>query len=364
MEFKSLSARQLKIFSLPEEILSSLCKPEAFFEEKNIEDAVTVINNEPFKPSCLACGILSFDTFEQQRAHYKLEWHRFNVKRRAINLDAGRTHYIPTSEQKFEELMNECLSSVSGSESECSDTDDISTLVDELQSADLEKDDVPDKGILRSSKPIFWFTCPNVLPDDVYLGVHKHVLNDRGNNPNTIMEDIKRLQIKSDTNQPRYWTMFMVSGGYFAGLVLDITKNANVTDIDEVKVHVNKTFHRYTTRRKQGGSQSNNDNSKGKAKSAGAELRRYNESALQKDIRMLFEQWRPLIDQSEFIFVHAPGMNKNTFFHYDGAVLRKDDPRIRSIPFSTRRATFNELKRCFMEFITVKVSKMNENAPE
>ncbi|CAG8774213.1 24259_t:CDS:1, partial [Gigaspora rosea] len=115
-----------------------------------------------------------------------------------------------------------CLSSVSGSESECSDTDDISTLVDELQSADLEKDDVPDKGILRSSKPIFWFTCPNVLPDDVYLGVHKHVLNDRGNNPNTIMEDIKRLQIKSDTNQPRYWTMFMVSGGYFAGLVLDI----------------------------------------------------------------------------------------------------------------------------------------------
>ncbi|CAG8445913.1 5435_t:CDS:2 [Dentiscutata heterogama] len=368
MEFNLLNVRQLKIFSLPEEILSSLYKQEALLEEKSIvEDTVTAVNNEPFKPSCLACGISSFDTFEQQRAHYKLEWHRFNVKRRAINLDAGKIHYTPTSEQKFEELMNECLTSVSDSETEGSDTslqDDVSTLVDELQNVDLDEENLPDKDILRSSKPIFWFTCSNELPDDVYLGVYKHVLKNRGNDPNTVMEDIKRLQIKSNTNKPRYWTMLMISGGHFAGLVLDITQNTNVTNVDDVKVHVNKTFHRYTTRRKQGGSQANNDNSKGKAKSAGAEIRRYNESALQRDIRLLLEQWRPLIDQSEFIFVHAPGMNKNIILHYDGAILRKDDPRIRSIPFSTRRAKFNELKRCFIEFITVKVSQMSDDAPE
>lgn len=35
-----------------------------------------------------------------------------------------------------------------------------------------------------------------------------------------------------------------------------------------------------TARRKQGGSQAANDNAKGNAKSAGAALRRYNESAL------------------------------------------------------------------------------------
>ncbi|CAG8642353.1 11919_t:CDS:1 [Gigaspora margarita] len=103
MEFKSLSARQLKMFSLPQKkSFHHFVNRKYFFEEKSIvEDAVTVINNEPFKPSCLACSILSFDTFEQQRAHYKLEWHRFNVKRRAINIDAGRTHYIPISEQNL-----------------------------------------------------------------------------------------------------------------------------------------------------------------------------------------------------------------------------------------------------------------------
>ncbi|CAG8500521.1 16572_t:CDS:2 [Cetraspora pellucida] len=335
MEFKSLSTRPLKIFSLPEEILSSFCKPETFLEEKNnIKDVETELNTESLKPTCLACGILSFDTLEQQRAHYKLEWHRFNVKRRAKCLDTGKTQYTPTSEQKFEELMSECPSCISDSESECSDTslqDDVSTLVDELQSVDLEdedseKEDLPDKGILRSSKPIVWFTCTNVLPDDVCLGVYKHILNGRGNDPSTVIEDIKRLQVKPSNNKPRYWTMLMISGGHFAGLILDITQNANVKNMEEVEVHVCKTFHRYTSeapRRKQGGSQANNDNSKGKAKSAGAEIRRYNEAALQRDVRILFNQWRPLIDQSELVFVHAPGANKKIIFHYEGAVMRK-----------------------------------------
>ncbi|CAG8659436.1 16334_t:CDS:2 [Racocetra fulgida] len=331
MEFKSLSARPLKIFSLPEDILSSFCKPETILKEKSsVNDIETEVNNEPFKPTCLACGILSFDTLEQQRTHYKLDWHRFNVKRRAKCLDAGKTQYTPISEQKFEELM-EGPSSSSCSESECTDTslqDDVSNLVDELQSVDLEenseKEALPDKGILRSSKPIVWFTCPNVLPDDVCLGVYKHILNGRGNDPSTVMEDIKRLQVKSGNNKPRYWTMLMISGGHFAGLILDMTQNVNVKNMEEVKEHVCKTFHRYTTRRKQGGSQANNDNSKGKARSAGAEIRRYNEAALERDVRILLNQWSPLIDQSELVFVHAPGAaNKKIIFHYDGAVLRK-----------------------------------------
>lgn len=41
----------------------------------------------------------------------------------------------------------------------------------------------------------------------------------------------------------------------------------------------------YLARRKQGGSQSVNDNAKGPAKSAGAQLRRYGEQAL-RDVRI------------------------------------------------------------------------------
>lgn len=41
-----------------------------------------------------------------------------------------------------------------------------------------------------------------------------------------------------------------------------------------------KTFHRYTVRAKRGTSQGAYDNQQGKSRSAGANLRRYNEAAL------------------------------------------------------------------------------------
>ncbi len=69
----------------------------------------------------------------------------------------------------------------------------------------------------------------------------------------------------------RRWAVLMCSGGHFAGAVFD----------GEQAV-VSKTFHRYTTRRKQGGAQSANDQAKGKARSGGAMIRRYNERALQQ----------------------------------------------------------------------------------
>lgn len=61
----------------------------------------------------------------------------------------------------------------------------------------------------------------------------------------------------------------MLGGGHFAGAVFNG---------DEPILH--KTFHCYTVRAGQGGSQSAKDNSGSHPKSAGASLRRYNESAL------------------------------------------------------------------------------------
>ena len=61
------------------------------------------------------------------------------------------------------------------------------------------------------------------------------------------------------------WTVLMLRSGHFAGAVFDK---------DNAIVH--KTFHRYTTRRKQGGAQSACDGSGNAPKSAGASLRRYN----------------------------------------------------------------------------------------
>lgn len=63
----------------------------------------------------------------------------------------------------------------------------------------------------------------------------------------------------------------MLGGGHFAGAVFQGSEPI-----------IHKTFHCYTVRAGQGGSQSSRDNRSGgsQPKSAGASLRRYNEQAL------------------------------------------------------------------------------------
>lgn len=80
-----------------------------------------------------------------------------------------------------------------------------------------------------------------------------------------------------------------------------------------------------------------NDNSKSKAISAGAMLRRYGEQALQEEIRALLSDWSEDIEMSERIFIRASTHGKKSFWGYEGAVLDKTDDRIRTFPFPTRR---------------------------
>lgn len=78
-------------------------------------------------------------------------------------------------------------------------------------------------------------------------------------------------------------------------------------------------------RRKQGGSQAAHDGGKGKAKSAGAQIRRYNEVALTEDVQGLLESWKEEIQGSELIFLRASKTNYKTFFGYEGAPIDKSE---------------------------------------
>lgn len=157
----------------------------------------------------------------------------------------------------------------------------------------------------------------------------------------------------------------MIGGGHFAAMVVSLaprpTSKGGTTLNREATVLAHKTFHRYTTRRKQGGSQSANDNAKGNAHSAGSGLRRYNEQALVQDVRNLLQDWKGLLDTSELLFIRATGStNRRTLFGpYEGQVLRHNDTRLRGFPFSTRRATQNELMRSFIELTRLKVREIN-----
>lgn len=83
-------------------------------------------------------------------------------------------------------------------------------------------------------------------------------------------------------------------------------------------------------------------------------MRRYNEVALQRDIHDLLQSWRPQLDASQLIFIHAPSSNNRVLFppgHGSAgshSPLNPSDSRIRRVPFVTQRPTFSELKRVLM----------------
>lgn len=225
-----------------------------------------------------------------------------------------------------------------------------------------------------------WFTSP-VLPTNTFFGIYKAMFTpEELSKEDSIVETIKMRQLapiampkpNKDGTPPVAYTgphifLCMIGGGHFAAMVVSLaprqSKHASSTGPmnREATVLAHKTFHRYTTRRKQGGSQSANDNAKGAAHSAGAGIRRYNEQALIEDVRALLQEWKALLDTSDLLFIRATGStNRRTLFGpYENQVLRANDPRIRGFPFSTRRATQNELMRSFIELTRLKVREIN-----
>ncbi len=235
-------------------------------------------------------------------------------------------------------------------------------------------------------QPLVWFTSAS-LPPNTYLGVYRAIFSSGElKEPGAIADVVRRKQLAprsfpkavGDINQiltlreqdvgPHIF-MCMIGGGHFAAMIVALAAKVNKSSTagplaKEAVVVAHKTFHRYTTRRRQGGSQSANDSSKGAAHSAGAGIRRYNEAALNDEVRALLVDWKGLIDTSESQFVRASGTtNRRTLFGpYDGQVLHSNDSRMRSFPFNTRRATQKELMRSFIELTRVKVEEVDEQA--
>lgn len=319
----------------------------------------------------------------------KSDWHSFNLKQKRGGRDA-------VSEIGFEKLVEDLDQSLSGSESSESDSNEEhkeSTLVALLKrqaritqiDTDLwEKISKKKRG--PGKPPLIWLSS-SLLPPNTYLGVYRALFTDSELQGEADIPAILRrkqlppvpplkptsedsssgLPLPTTPSGPQIF-LCMIGGGHFAAMLVSLapkmSKKAGGVEERQAVVIAHKTFHRYTTRRKQGGSQSANDSSKGAAHSAGASIRRYNEAALEIEIRGLLAQWSELILKSQLLFFRATGSsNRRTLFGpYDGQVLRHNDPRNRSFPFSTRRATQAELMRAFMELTRMKVSHVDEAA--
>lgn len=74
-----------------------------------------------------------------------------------------------------------------------------------------------------------------------------------------------------------------------------------------------------------------------------------------QDIQDLLVTWAEHLKGASKIFIRAPSYNKTIFFGGRGGPLDKKDPRICTIPFATRRATFREVQRVHEVLSTVHV---------
>lgn len=294
-------------------------------------------------------------------------------------------------------MIGDLDESLSGSDSDESDEEEdegksgdttLSALLrTQAKISNQEQDDTTrakQKGF--GNAPVLWMTSEKI-GDDVGLGVYKAILSTEEQEaaPSSLVDIIKRKQVKPTmakqsghgkgnsiqpgVNEPHFF-LCMIGGGHFAAMIVslipELRKGPGGIEERHAVVRAHKTFHRYTTRRKQGGSQSANDNAKGNAHSAGSSIRRYNEMALEADVRNVLSEWKSMIDTAELLFIRATGStNRRTLFGpYDGQVLRSNDPRIRGFPFSTRRATQAELLRSFQELTRLKVGKLTKPVDE
>lgn len=206
---------------------------------------------------CSACDQI-FQNHQEQREHYKLDWHRFNLKQRLKNKPL-------LSASDFEKQSSAGdLSSISGSDDSDSNEEDLPTL---------------EEGRAEAEKPT---RPPGFYPHRVlftnaqgqFLYAYRCVLGPRQIPPEKAELLLQNLQ----SGGPRHYVVLMAAAGHFAGAIFQGR---------EVVAH--KTFHRYTVRAKRGTAQGLQDAQGRASRSAGANLRRYNEAMLYK--MKTLEKW-------------------------------------------------------------------------
>ncbi|KAJ1680381.1 hypothetical protein EV182_000102 [Spiromyces aspiralis] len=345
--------------------------PKLSYSVPNVHSSAELLDSKYFgqaRKAVAACNTcrVSFESVEEQRMHYRTGWHGFNVSRRVQLSRSGEPDWSPLTKDEFDDLT-----SGSGSSGGCS-LPRITTVspsmvaTEALTTADVIANGVASMSIrerrgLALDPAFIWFSSSSDL-QWVY-GVRKSILLPKHkklhhSSSRDLLNALKMLQIPmgsgivpGDLTLSSVWVILCMSGGQFVGVVLDNRSGRAIA---------HKTFSRYTTRRKQGGSQYANDNAKGRvARSAGAQLRRYNEHRLIEDVQDLLKSWRPNMQQASCIFVRLMGIKQQQVLGSDGAGLDPGDPRVRPCPVSIKSPTLQDVLDAYQQLIQVKTVKLD-----
>lgn len=150
------------------------------------------------------------------------------------------------------------------------------------------------------------------------------------------------------------WAVFAFSSGYFMSSIWEVASPPPGSSAGGVgapgharvtwpRLLMHKRHHRYTTRRKQGGSQSAHDAKGHLAKSVGAQMRRAGERHLLEDVHGIFThaEWAPAIRRAARVVLAAPRRERPAFLAAAAPTLERRDPRVFSPPFETGRPSLD-----------------------
>ncbi|CAN6674360.1 tRNA endonuclease Vms1p [Trichomonascus vanleenenianus] len=335
-------SKVVSVFAIPGDLKRSL---SPYVTGKIEEEPASVEPAAPVKASfgvdgldeggatCSYCGLIpNASTKEEMRSHFRKDYHKYNIKRRLKGL-------APMSEDEFETAIGDLDESISGSEDEESD-------------AEEEEEDAQIR-VQKSTPFVLYKSTSDGRIFGVYRALYREPQLEKGGD------------LLGELNAQGKSAIVMIGGGHFSAAIIQHSPMkgqapTHTNPYAHIKVIASKTFHRYTTRRKQGGSQSASDNARGKANSAGSSLRRYNEQALQQEVRELLSSWREELANCDGIYIRANGnLNKGVIMNYDDkAPIQGRDARVHSLPFTTRRATATEIKRAWVELSSLHVVQL------
>jgi hypothetical protein len=331
--------------------------------------------------TCLTCGLV-FPSHIEQQQHFSSDYHLFNLKRSLKKKPCvSIEEYSDLMEQKaarkgkdnghnedgIENSDNEEEEEGGGGEegesesNESSEEEESNDLDDELMNGsdlsyryEYEDSCGKVKKVFQNNSvgPVFRILRNNCLPWHFSLSLALFHNNSRfaGREWNQTFSDGQSFwqdlyhQLHYLRSNP-IMTVFILRSGKFAGAVFD--NNRALANRNQSPLLIHKVIRRYTVRAKAGGGQSSHDNKGSKAKSMGAQLRRYGEKALKEDIQNILTLWQGYIESSGLILIATTKRMRSILFEKDAAeagsgsvvLLKKDDPRIANVPFIVDRPT-------------------------
>lgn len=317
---------------------------------KKSQDSLNSISEATTWRRCRTCRC-TFETKEEHRGHFSTPWHLYNVKNTSSKGEP------PLTQDEYDAMMmSEIGGDVITSQKHCTDEEEKEEGEEEEEAEssdngegddndneDEENDDVEDiEEEIPGRTPMVIFS--DVKGEQIVVwrcvleaisGVKKLVTIGNEEGVRSACQAFVR-NIRS-TKASSKWAVFMCRSGYFAGAVFDGRT-----------LVAHKTFSRYTSRKKQGKSQSNYDAGGKHPHSAGAAKRRYQEKRYVEDVNQVVMSWCKDLSAAacHLVLVSAPKVQRSgKLLLFDGSPLvEASDVRVRKVPFPTRRPSLAEVE--------------------